>query len=47
MVIKGQTLIEIVAEFTYVDTTELARTANNVEAVKGIEMGNGETFVIR
>ena len=47
MTIKGQALANFVAEFTYADITEITGMTNNAEAVKGVEMGNGETSVIR
>ena len=37
MKIKGQTLADFIAEFTYSNTTEVAKTANNAEAVKVAE----------
>ena len=45
--IKGQALADFIVEFTYADTTEVARTTNNVEAVKEVETWNGETSVTR
>ena len=46
MVIKGQALADFVSKFTYVNTTEVAGTINNVKAVKGVETKNGETSAI-
>ena len=42
MAIKGQTLADFIAEFTYSDTTKVAGTIGNVEAVKGVEMKKGK-----
>ena len=42
MTIKGQALVDFIAEFTYNDTTEVAGTESDVEAAKVVEMGNGE-----
>ena len=36
-VIKGQALANFIAEFTYADTTEVARTTKGVEAVKVVQ----------
>ena len=47
MVINGQALANFVAEFTYADTTKVARTTSNIEAVKRDETGNSETSTIR
>ena len=35
--INGQALADFIAEFTYADTTEVARIADNVEAAKVAE----------
>ena len=36
--IKGQTLANFIAEFTYSDTIEVAGTTSNVEAMEEVEM---------
>ena len=37
-IIKGQALVDFIAEVTYSNTTEEAGTTNNVEATKEVEM---------
>ena len=46
MAIKGQALTDFIAEFSYIDTTEVAGTTNNAEVAKVVEIGNDETLVI-
>ena len=45
--IKGQTLADFIVKFTNSNTTKVAGTTNNVEAVKRVEMGKGTTSVAR
>ena len=35
--IKGQALVDVIAEFTYFNTVEVTRTANSTEAAKVAE----------
>ena len=39
MTIKGQTLVNFIAEFTYSDTTEVAGTVGSAEVAKGVKIG--------
>ena len=43
MEIKGQTLADFIAEFTYSDTTKVARTTDNAEVVKELEIEKSKT----
>ena len=45
MAIKGQALADFIAEFTYVDTTEVVGMTSGAETAKVIETGNGEDSV--
>ena len=47
MTIKGQAFADFIAEFTYVDTTEVAGMTNNTETTKVVETGNSDTPAIR
>ena len=40
--IKGQALVNFIAEFTYVSTTEIARTTYNAKVVKAVEARDKE-----
>ena len=41
--IKRQALADFIVEFTYSNTTEVARTTNNNKAAKEVYMEKGET----
>ena len=45
--IKGQALTNFIVEFTYSNTTEVAGTIGNVEAMKGVEMKKVERLRLR
>ena len=42
MTIKGQALADFIAEFTYTDTTEVARTTNDAEVAKLVDIANND-----
>ena len=42
--IKDQALVDFIAEFTYNETTKLARTANAAEAAKVIKKAKNEAL---
>ena len=42
--IKGHALADFIAEFTYVDTNEVAGTTRGAATTKVVETGNGENF---
>ena len=46
MTIKGQALANFIVEFTYSNTTKVASTIGNAEALKGVEMKKGRTSTI-
>ena len=45
MTIKGQALAKFIAEFTYINTSIATGIANDVEAVKVVEVGNDENSI--
>ena len=43
--IKGQALVDFIAEFTYSNTAEVSRTDNSTEGAKAVGVREKENFI--